>query len=287
MRVKSYAKINWYLRVGHRRTDGFHEIETIFQEIELADELVFEPIDSSSCEIVGMPFELPLEQNLIWRAWSLLRQECGSSVGGVRISVEKHIPACGGLGGASSNAATTLRALNQIFALGMSDQELEHLGARIGSDVAFFIRGGCAIGRGRGEQLERLAGIPAYPLVLAFPQARVATAEAYRRLSALPRPQPPAPLETVVEALRSGDCTAVASLLHNDFQILVEQEAWFQQASATLKQMGCLGTLLSGSGSTIFGVKNVLEHAFSRPRSENYEKSSWVLEIWTRPERTV
>jgi 4-diphosphocytidyl-2-C-methyl-D-erythritol kinase len=287
IRLKSYAKINWYLRVGQRRKDGFHEIETIFQEIDLTDELTFEPLEAPVCEIHGMPFELPPEQNLIWRAWQLLRREVGNNVGGIRIAVQKRIPAAGGLGGASSNAATTLRALNTMFSLKLRVEELEGLGAKLGSDVAFFIRGGCAVGRGRGEVLQQIQGVPAYPLVLVFPDAKVPTAEAYQRLTGLPRPRPLAHLEAVLAALRAGDPVALAPLLHNDFQILVEKELWFTEAASLLRNLGCLNFLLSGSGSTVFGLKNTLEHAFSSRRSNNSVMPSWSLEVWTRPETPV
>lgn len=281
--LRSHAKINWYLRVGRRRADGFHEIETIYQQIELADEMTFEPMEKADCDIVGMPFNLPKEENLIWRAWKCMREHCGSVVGGLMVTIKKHIPACGGLGGASSNAATTLRALNMLYGLGISDQQLEEFAASLGSDVPFFIRGGCAVGTGRGEILEQVEGVPPYSLQLAFPNAKVSTAEAYRRLSSIHRPSPRYTVWDVVALLREGGVATLAPAIHNDFELIVEQEPWFVQACSTLKQLGCLRTFLSGSGSTVVGLKNSLEHELSEGRSEKYVNPSWVRETRTCP----
>ncbi|MCX7624750.1 MAG: 4-(cytidine 5'-diphospho)-2-C-methyl-D-erythritol kinase [Candidatus Sumerlaeaceae bacterium] len=281
--LRSHGKINWYLRVVQRRADGFHEIETIYQEIALADEMIFEPMETPECDILGMPFELPKEQNLIWRAWKCMREHCGSVVEGLRVRIKKSIPACGGLGGASSNAATTLRAVNMLYKLGLADEQLEDFAASLGSDVPFFVRGGCAVGTGRGEMLQRVERVPSYSLLLAFPEAKVSTAEAYRRLSTLQRPTPRYSVWEVVKLLREGGIDELASAIHNDFEILVNQEPWFTNACSTLKQFGCLRTFLSGSGSTVVGLKNALDHPLCANRSEKYVNPSWVRETCTCP----
>jgi len=286
MELRSFAKINWYLRVLDKRSDGFHNVETIYQEIALADRLRFEPLDEETCEIIGMPFTISPQDNLIYRAWQLLRREFGSSCRGARVTIEKHIPACGGLGGASSNAATTLHALNDMFSLGASTTDLEHLAATLGSDVPFFIRGGCAIGRGRGELLEPLSDVPRYHLLMVFPDAKVPTAEAYRRLDTATRPQPPATLDQVVAALRSGNLGDLIRSIHNDFECLVENEEWFVAATTKLREEGSLREFLSGSGSTVVGVKNILEHADLGGGMEYKKSRSGVIETSTHPQNT-
>jgi len=283
--LRSYAKINWYLRVGERRADGFHEIETVFQEIDLADDMEFDRREELGCEIAGMPFALALQENLIWRAWQRLHEECGSQVGGVHVRIRKRIPACGGLGGASSNAATTLRALNALFGLGLSTAQLEEIGAGLGSDVPFFVRGGCAIGRGRGEQLTPVADVRPFRIALLFPEEKIPTAEAYRRLSSMPRQAPPAGVEEVMAALQAGDAERLGRAIHNDFELLVRHEKWFQRAVGTLHACGCRKAFLSGSGSTVVGLKNALEDGFSDDRIDNDENQSSVRETFTRPLR--
>jgi 4-diphosphocytidyl-2-C-methyl-D-erythritol kinase len=253
----SYAKINWYLRILDRRPDGYHNLETIFQELNLADRLSIEPLEERRCIIEGMPFAIPLEKNLIYRAWARLREIFPEKVGGIRVEVDKRIPDGGGLGGGSSNAATTLTALNELFSLGLASQELELIGAELGSDVAFFVRGGCAVGRGRGELLQHVESVRPFDIGLVFPSVRTSTAEAYRRLAELPnRPTPPHPLDRVLEALRMGDETLLSNTVFNAFDAVYRNEDWYRDGVAILKELGFERYMLSGSGSTLIGIKN-------------------------------
>jgi len=249
----SPAKINWYLRVLDRRPDGYHNIETVFQEIALADEIEFEVCERRECLIAGLP-GVPQEQNLIWRAWRLMADIHGDQVGGLRARVTKRIPMGAGLGGGSSNAATTLKAVCRLFGLKVGDDDLAAAGASLGSDVAFFIRGGCAVGRGRGEELDPVADARAIPMVLAFPDAHVSTAEAYARLAHLPRREPSSRIGAMVDALRSGDPVRVAAAVHNDFEAVAASEPWYREAAGALLRAGCLRAFLTGSGSAVVGV---------------------------------
>jgi 4-diphosphocytidyl-2-C-methyl-D-erythritol kinase len=248
---RSPAKINWYLRVLARRSDGYHDIETVFHEISLADELRVEPADGRDCLVKGLPAGIDPCDNLITRAHALLRQECGSAVGGLRIIVTKHIPAAGGLGGGSSNAATTLKAINDLCGLGLSFAELETLGARLGSDVPFFIRGGCALGTGRGERLTALTARGDYHLALAIPPEPMPTAESYRALESTHRGQAAQPVEAVITALEAGDLTALAASIHNDFNILAERRPWYWTIERALTDARAQRVFLCGSGSTV------------------------------------
>lgn len=245
------AKINWYLRVLGARPDGYHEIETVFQELDLCDELAAEPTGEDGCIVTGLPPGIDPADNLITRAHVLLRQECGSAVGGVRIHVTKRIPPAGGLGGGSSNAAATLKAVNDAYGLGLSPTELETLGARLGSDIPFFIRGGCAIGTGRGEHLTPIAAALRAQLLLVIPPEPMPTAESYRLLDATPNRPSAGPLEDVVTALESGDEAALARAIHNDFDTIAETKAWYQAIRATLSEAGASRIFLCGSGSTV------------------------------------
>lgn len=281
----SYAKINWYLRILDRRPDGYHNLETVFQEVELADRLAIEPIEEPQCVIEGMPFDLPFEKNLIYRAWARLREAFPEKVRGIRVEVDKRIPDGGGLGGGSSNAATTLCAVNELFSLGVTWQELERFGAELGSDVAFFVRGGCAVGRGRGEILEPVDGVQPFEIGLVFPGVRTSTAEAYQRLAALPeRPRPSRPLDHVLDALRMGDDAFLSKAVFNDFDAVYRHEPWYCRAVELLQELGFERCMLSGSGSTLIGIKNphlslkkTLEpRIFERPIQERKD-AKWLI----------
>ena len=251
----SPAKINWWLRVLDGRPDGFHNIETVFQEIALHDTLMVEPLSvDAECKIEGMPAEVPIESNLIYKAWQLLRARYPAQVSGVRFRIIKRIPMGGGLGGGSSNAATALKAMAEIFQLDLSGDELRNLAGALGSDTAFFIDGGCAVGRGRGEILEPQKPPPPFALILVFPTESVSTAWAYKRLSQVVRPAPTIKLDEFLRFLHVGDVTVLAKNLHNDFESVVECEPWFREARRALLDAGCAGAFLTGSGSTVVGI---------------------------------
>lgn len=251
----SHAKINWYLEVGPKRSDGFHDLRTVFQELSLADEMTFERIEHPDCVIEGFPPEIPTQSNLIYKAWSALQTLVPERVHGVRIVVKKMIPACGGMGGGSSNAAATLRAVNDLFELGLGYDELAQVGAQLGSDVPFFVRGGCAIGEGRGEILTNVHSHHTFWLVLLFPKGKISTADAYRQLDEIPRSAPePDRMAKLVDALGTGDADALAGLIHNDFELPAASCSWFRECRFALESAGALRAFLCGSGSTVAGL---------------------------------
>jgi 4-diphosphocytidyl-2-C-methyl-D-erythritol kinase len=257
----SPAKINWYLRVLGLRPDGYHDIETVFQTIDLADDLEFEPIGAEECRIEGFGPDVPVSSNLIYRAWTVLRAEFPTRVPGVHVKVTKRIPQGGGLGGGSSNAATTLKALNDLFDLDIDVPGLEVRAARLGSDVPFFIRGGCATATGRGEILQQVSGAGKFHLVLLIPRVAVSTGQAYAALDRIPREASDFGLADVIEALRSGDPKRLGRRIHNDFEAVVSESAWFCEAIARLRDAGCGRPFLTGSGSTVVAPAADEEHA--------------------------
>jgi 4-diphosphocytidyl-2-C-methyl-D-erythritol kinase len=250
------------LRVHEPRADGFHDIETLFQELDLGDDLFFRSRpESVGCNIKGFPEDVVPETNLITRAWELMRRGF-PDIGGLNVEAVKRIPRGGGLGGGSSNAAATLGAINELYKLNLPTNQLEKLGAQLGSDVPFFVQGGIATGHGRGEQLVHLEDGPAYHLVLVFPTEGVSTREAYARLDHIPhRPAPRASLDDVIEVFQAGDPHALAQVIHNDFELAVADESWFKQTTLALDGSGSLRTFLCGSGSTIAGLAADLNHS--------------------------
>ena len=175
------AKINWTLEVLGRRPDGYHEVRTVFQTVSLCDrvrvsaaeglELVLRgPAGQGTNSLAG----LPPSENLAYRAAVLLRETAGERILGARVELEKAIPAGTGLGGGSSDAAATLRALDRLWGLGLPPGELARVGAQLGADVPFFLFGGTALGCGRGDEVTPLGDVPAQPLLLVVPKRRTA-----------------------------------------------------------------------------------------------------------------
>lgn len=224
MDVLSYAKINWSLRVVGKRADGYHDLETIFQTISLHDTLTFAPAErfTLTCSDPSIPTD---HTNLVARAARAL------GVDRVAIHIEKRIPAGGGLGGGSSNAAATLVALSKMFGIRAQDTvPLERIALELGSDVPFFLVGGRAYATGRGEVLTPLPDLGPLPLLLVLPEERVMTAEAFQ----IVRP--------------SSGAT-------NDFEEPVfERLPKLREYKQRIVDAGATFAAMSGSGSTIFGV---------------------------------
>ena len=227
--VPSHAKINWALRVTAKRDDGFHDLETVFQTISLHDELTFTPSDSLSltCDDPTIPVD---ETNLVLRA--------ARAVGADRVAIHlrKRIPAGGGLGGGSSNAAATLREL------GGDRGDLAEIALTLGSDVPFFLVGGTAYARGRGELLTPMPPMSGIPLLLLLPEERVLTKDAFARITHYSPP-------LGIDAYRDF------SHFTNDFERPVfAMLPRLAALKSRLYDAGAQWAGMSGSGSTIVGA---------------------------------
>ena len=247
--LPSFAKINLGLRVIGRRADGFHDIFTVFQTVSLADELSFEPADRMEvvCDDPGVPTDAT---NLILRAAKALNPD-----GGARISLVKRIPMGGGLGGGSSNAATALIGFNRLWQLGLNAGQLASIGAEIGSDVPFFLEGGTAIGVGRGTDVEAIPDMGVPFMILIAPGSHVSTAAAYADLNAENLTN--SDLNRILRVCRSEAESPdfLRSALINDFEPTVFAKfPEIGRAKQRLTELGASRALMSGSGSSVFGI---------------------------------
>jgi 4-diphosphocytidyl-2-C-methyl-D-erythritol kinase len=255
--VPSFAKINWFLRILGRRPDGYHEVQTVMQTVSLHDELSFEVRADDQITLSCSDDQLPVdESNLVVRAANALRRH-SRTTRGVSIRLEKRIPTKAGLGGASSNAAVTLMALTHLWELGISSSALLELGGTLGADVPFFFSGGLALATGTGTDVEPLTENHRgkIPLLIITPKATVSTVEAYRAL------QSPALTstndESILSSSRAQALTSFAdpSLLQNDFEdVILRAQPEIERAKKALQEAGAIGSLLAGSGSSVFGV---------------------------------
>jgi 4-diphosphocytidyl-2-C-methyl-D-erythritol kinase len=254
MLVRAYAKINWSLRITGKRTDGYHDLETLFQTISLHDTLTFAESDrlSLTCEDPSIPVD---ERNLVLRAARAL------DTPPVAITLRKEIPAGGGLGGGSSDAAATLVTLSAMFGIG---KPLDDLALALGSDVPFFLAGGTACATGRGEILTPMPRLAGIPLLLLIPRERVSTARAFGMLQRFSLPLG----VTRYRAMIDDDLISHATELVNDFEepifnLLPELRALKRR----LSEAGAAWAAMSGSGSTIVGAfRSVTERDAARER---------------------
>lgn len=259
--VTSFAKVNRDLRVLGKRKDGFHELDTVFQTVDLSEEIQFflegeeggGAAAGVSLTIEGA--ELPADgTNLVLRAAAALRERY-SVRRGARIHLSKKIPIGGGLGGGSSNAAATLRALAELWKLPATEAELQGIAASLGSDVPFFLLGGRARGRGRGEVLTPLPDGPQEWVLLVFPPFSLSTAEVYGRLPA--RSLTGSPSATKVSGSETGGGPE-----RNDLERAAESlRGELRRIRSALAGAGARSARLSGSGSTVFGTFGTKEEA--------------------------
>ena len=262
--LRAPAKLNLYLRVIGKRPDGYHEIETLFERIDLADELTIEPHPDQLFLTCDAPELSCGEDNLILKAARLLQRATGTALG-ARLHLVKRIPIAAGLGGGSSDAAATLIGLNQLWALAWDRAQLAPLAAALGSDVPFFLGDApWAIGRGRGEVCEPLDASVHLAHVLVVPPEPLSTKKIYAGLSrarlkaesrdnlTATRPS----LMMIRHAFSNGPAAAgLARVLWNDLEPeAIRRCPVISLIQKQLHDVGCLGSRLSGSGPAVFGL---------------------------------
>jgi 4-diphosphocytidyl-2-C-methyl-D-erythritol kinase len=255
LQIKSFAKINRTLRILGRRSDGYHEVDTVLQTVSLHDEIVFKCREDSQVIIYTDATDIPRDdKNLIVKAAEALLNFARLSLG-VDVHLLKRIPAQGGLGGASSNAAVTLLALNQLWQTGLDVDELRSLGKGLGSDVPFFFTGGTARATGTGSTILPLQDVVKRYLLIVTPNSRVSTVHAYSALKApsLTTTKSDSILSSSFAGPNSSDLDQWA--LTNDFEgVIFEIEPEIKRAQQALFDAGAQGGLLAGSGSSVFGI---------------------------------
>jgi 4-diphosphocytidyl-2-C-methyl-D-erythritol kinase len=251
VRVDCNAKINLYLRIVGKRADGYHDIEALFHSIALHDTLWLKP-SHAGISVVCENDQVPLDDsNTAAVAARVILKGTGK---GLSIGIEKRIPVGAGLGGGSADAAGVLVGVNTLYRLGHRVDDLERMAAQVGADVAFLIRGGCAVGLGRGDRLDRMPALPALPVLLVVPPLTISTSWAYAsHRMGLTRSD--SRLNMITSALERGDSTSLLDLLNNDFEGLVfEKHPKLRDLKQKLVECGAGGALMTGSGPVVFGV---------------------------------
>ena len=247
--LKSHAKVNIGLQIRNQRPDGYHNIHTIFQELDFHDTIRLEKRDSNCQFSSNVDWLAKDDSNLCVMAWQKMVDVFG--LGGVSIELEKRIPAGGGLGGGSSNAATILKGLRKLYELDVSDDELETIGIDLGADVPFFIKGKTQIGDGIGEILKPIKTVINGCYLLVVPDLHIDTKWAYGEFkNILDRPN------EIVNFLGFIRKEIIPfELFENDFEaIVVPAYPEIGQIKNSLRAHGARFASLSGSGSTVFGV---------------------------------
>lgn len=291
LKADSYAKINLYLKVLSKRRDNYHSIKTLFARISLADTLTFRLRRDGAIRISSSSKELPAEahRNLAYIAASLLQREGRVSLG-ADIMIRKRIPVGAGLGGGSSNAATTLIVLNKLWRLGFSKAKLLNLAAKVGSDVAFFLQDThFALGTGRGEKIKPVAALRSLRLwlVLLVPRVNVPTPaiyDAWDKAGSQALTKPACDVKITILALQKRDVALASGALFNDLQAVAC--ARYPEVSGALKELrarGVRAVLMSGSGPAVFGICSSRKKTLSLVRKIRKQQKAWrIFAVFTR-----
>jgi 4-diphosphocytidyl-2-C-methyl-D-erythritol kinase len=267
LRVKVPAKINFWLEVLGRRVDGYHELSSLMLPIGIYDELHLRVLPEEGIILECDQPEIPRDRsNLAWRAAEVF-YEAMDARPALHIEIKKSIPMAAGLGGGSADAAGVLVGLSTLYPGKVSPEALHELAARLGADIPFFLYRKPALATGIGERLERVSGIPEYPLLLLKPPLTVSTAWVYNSLkltrggSRIKVPRLMADPWSLEEFLQND----LESVTLNAVPVLFHLKEW-------LVEQGALGALMSGSGPTVFGVFTSTETAGA---AESAARSAW------------
>jgi len=265
------AKLNLFLEVIGKRSDGYHDVETVAHEIDLADKLTFSPAQELSLNVTGLPIP-PGGENLVLRAARILQEMAGTKYGAA-ITLHKNIPAGSGLGGGSSDAAATLKALNSLWKLKMRQEDLLGIASRLGSDVPFFIHGKTALCTGRGQIVSPLTNRNRLIFLLVMPALSVSTAEIYKNLSLdLTCGRKDATL--LIEGLARRDVTAVGRELFNRLEfVTVRLYPELEHVRRRLEELSPAGLAMTGSGSAFYCL------ARTRSEAEGFLQKSGLKAI--------
>ena len=251
MRIKAYAKVNISLDIVGKREDGYHLLEMIMQSIDLYDELNIEKQSKDITIKCNKPYVPTDERNLAYKAAKLFieKYEINS---GVNISIKKNIPVCAGLAGGSTDGAAVLKAMNKIFGVEASDEELIKLGLKLGADVPYCIKGGTALCKGVGEEVTELSSFKDKILVLVKPPFGVSTKSVYQEFD-LSKVRSHPNTEVLIKAIERNDLKVVSNNMKNLLEnVTLRKHKVLINIKEEMKSLGSIGTMMSGSGPTVF-----------------------------------
>ncbi|MDE6845046.1 MAG: 4-(cytidine 5'-diphospho)-2-C-methyl-D-erythritol kinase [Lachnospiraceae bacterium] len=276
---KAYAKINIGLDVLRRRNDGYHEVRMIMQTVDICDDLLFEKTKQPGIVLKTDHEELPVDgDNLICKAAALLLQDKGITEG-VKITLTKRIPIAAGMAGGSSDAAATMRGLNELFQMGYSAKELQELGVKLGADIPYCIVGGTMLSEGIGEILTSLPAPPDCFLVVAKPDINVSTGFVYGNLHVDTLTEHP-DIDGMIDALNIGSLKGITDRLGNVLEtVTVKEYPIIEELKTLLCNKGAENALMSGSGPTVFGIfteQSTAEAAAKAVRDQGLAKQVYV-----------
>ena len=274
IRLKANGKINIGLDVTGKRPDGYHLVKMILQTVDLYDDVLVRKIPEGIQIKTNKPFIPCDERNLAYKAAKAVIDYCGIKEG-VRIDIGKRIPVAAGMAGGSTDAAAVLKAMDKIFELGLSAEVMDELAVKLGADVPFCLRRGTYLAEGIGEELTKLPDMPHCFCLLVNPGFGVSTKQAYDRIDEIEDLKHP-DIERIISGLGRKDKWEVADAMGTVLeQAVIPEHPEIGKIKEKMKSLGAIGTMMSGSGPTVFGLFETEEQqdrAFQAFEGEGYGK---------------
>lgn len=268
--LKAHAKLNTGLEVIRRREDGYHDINTVFYRLNLADEILIE--EGEGISLISKPdLGFPAERNLAYRAAVLFFDRFNIRNSGIKITLEKNIPIGAGLGGGSSDAAAVLLGLNKLFNINAEYDDLKKIASELGSDVPYFLKEGTALVQGRGDIIEYFDWKPEYIILLAYPHIHISTKWAYNSLKMSTNPKQATDLTQLLLS-SSNNPELLREKLTNDFEnVIFPAYPEIKELKSKLYDYGAVYASMSGSGSPVYGFfENIKSAENARLNLSNY-----------------
>ncbi len=283
IKLKAHAKINLGLDVVRKREDGYHEVRMIMQTIGLYDKLTITRTNNTSIVMNTNLHYLPTdESNLVYKAVSLIRSEFQIEQG-VYVNLEKKIPVAAGMAGGSSDAATALYGMNRLFSLNLTKADLMKLGLKLGADVPYCIMRGTALSEGIGEVLTPLPPFPECNVLIVKPGISVSTKYVYENLKLDENTKHP-DIDSIIHSIRKKDLYGAVNLFSNVLEIVTEKEyPVIRDIKTKMLELGAVGSLMSGSGPTVFGLFDDIkkaEKAFYQFKISDLGKQVFLTDLY-------
>ena len=257
LELNSYAKINLSLDAVRKRDDGYHEIRSIMQQVDLSDRLSIAENRNGviiTCDKEQIPVD---ESNLVYKAWEEISKLAKTEIG-IRVHIKKRIPVAAGLAGGSTNCATTLKTLNKLWNLGLNERELMDIGTKIGADVPYCLMGGTALAEGIGEKLTKLKSFKDKAILIANPGIQISTADAYRKLEIGKGEDT---INEVLDCIDNDDILCLSRKMYNVMEnSIIPEHPQIERIKEMMTNNGALGSLMSGSGASVFGLYEDLDY---------------------------
>lgn len=284
IQLKSRAKINLSIDVLGKREDGYHLVEMIMQTIDLADIIKISIIEEDKIKIKSNSINIPLDMdNIVYKAANLIKTKFNIKTG-VEIYIEKNIPVAAGMAGGSSNAAAVLVGLNKLFDLNLNEEELQVLGLTLGADVPFCISGGASLAENIGEELTDIEGLHSDTFILVCkPNIFVSTKDVYEEIDSKQIEKRP-DNNLLIELLKNNDVNLLAKNMYNVLEEVTKNKyPIIGEIEDTMLEQGALGSMMSGSGPTVFGLyKNKNDANRCKDILQKKHKEVYVVKSYNR-----